>query len=404
MDENDRAEYWATLALRYCKGLGARSLAKLLKRYGSALEAVKDCASWPKLGLRKESVSAFISDSWRKDAGMEWNSARKSEAKILLWRDRLYPAMLRQLVDAPGLLYWKGDITLLKSPCIAIVGSRNASRHGMAMSSHLAADLASCGMAVVSGMALGIDSAGHSAALKEVGRSIGVLGAGIDVVYPRCNGQLYKDMAEKGLLVSEFSPALQPVPVNFPIRNRIISGLCLGVVVVEAAAHSGSLITAQKALEQDREVFVMGCDPTSPNSLGCQNLIRDGARTIFNARHILRDLEDRLAFFNIETGQLAPQEAGVKKAGRQRKAEFARITPVSDQPRDEESEKLAESLASADLAARTLAFLNEKGALAIDRLAELLGSPIAELNSALIGMEMAGQIRRLPGSRIEAAQ
>lgn len=384
-------EYWATLALRNCPRLGVRSQAKLLKQFGSARAACEDCRSWPRLGIAATCVEEYLRKSWQPGAREEWNRAAKSWALILLWESPLYPARLRELPDPPALLYCLGDIDLLSGPCIALVGTRNPDAEGIRMASQLASDLAASGLIVVSGMALGIDREIHKAALGAVGGSIGVLGTGIDIEYPYSNGDLFRQMRDQGLLVSEFAPGTQPVAHNFPVRNRLISGLSLGVVVVQAAMRSGSLITARLALEQNREVFAVPGSPLNGRFLGCNDLIRAGARSVINAEQILVDLSSLLG------GPVAPASVNIQR----KKTKRSPLKPVmAPEP---EGGHITARLAGDNATDKILACLANGAVLHIDALLEQTGLNSGALSAALLGLEMAGRIRRLPGSRFEAA-
>ncbi|MBB3048629.1 DNA processing protein [Litorivivens lipolytica] len=208
-------------------------------------------------------------------------------ARILPYMDEGYPALLREIPDPPPLLYVAGRTELLAQPQLAVVGSRNASRGGLALAESFASDLAGRGLCITSGLAWGVDSSSHQGALKAGGDTIAVLGTGIDVPYPRRNLRLYHDILERGLLVSEFPPGSPPRREQFPQRNRVISGLSLGVLVVEAAPRSGSLITARFALEQGREVFAIPGSIHNPLARGCHRLIREGAALVESAADIL---------------------------------------------------------------------------------------------------------------------
>ncbi|MDE5832727.1 MAG: DNA-processing protein DprA, partial [Desulfovibrio sp.] len=269
--EEERKEFWAILALKYCKGAGVRTIARLLKVYGGAYNSVENYAVWTKAGIPATLAAEFSSGKWRRAARAEWDSAMKLNASILLWTSEAYPELLRQLPDAPGYLYCEGDLNLLSPASVAIVGSRNASTEGRRIAELLGRELAAAGVTVISGMASGIDACAHEGALREIGGSVGVLGTGIDLEYPPVNKKLFAKMRQRGLLLSEFSPGFPPINYNFPIRNRIISGLSLGVVVVEAAEKSGSLVTARLALEQNREVLAVPGTPFDDHSKGCQN-------------------------------------------------------------------------------------------------------------------------------------
>ena len=251
----------------------------------------------------------FAAGAWRTEARKEWDSARNLAARILLWADPAYPSLLRQLPDAPALLYCRGDGSLLRAPAFAVVGSRRATAQGKAVAAYMARCLSACGVTIVSGMAQGIDCVAHEAALGRVGRSIGVLGTGIDVRYPACNAGVFAAMEREGLLVSEFPPGAPPLPTNFPVRNRIISGLALGVLVAEAASRSGSLVTARLALEQNREVYAVPGPALDAHCLGSQDLVRQGARPVFNAEDVLRDLADRLRPYGVRYGSAGRERA-----------------------------------------------------------------------------------------------
>lgn len=237
LNEEQRAEYWAALALRRTKGLGARSVCRLLRHFGSAYAAVYAVPRWREAGLDPQKGASLSGDEWRKEARPEWEDARDLEGDILLWPDPRYPSLLRELPDAPSVLYARGNLDLLLHPCAAVVGSRSCTRSGLAQSAALARELAACGITVVSGMARGIDRAAHEAALEEKGSSIAVLGSGVDVIYPRQCTALYRALCDKGLVLSEFPPGTLPQGPLFPIRNRIISGLSLAVVVGLSLIH-----------------------------------------------------------------------------------------------------------------------------------------------------------------------
>ena len=235
LDAASRAEFWAALALSHTDGLGARSRKRLLDAFGSAFEAVRRANDWREAGLREDLIREFRSEKWREPARKEWDATRKLAGTVLLWTDSRYPALLKDLPDAPIRLYCQGDMSLLGNPCVSIVGTRTCSREGIRAAQAIASGLAASGITVVSGLAIGIDKQAHLAALDLPGGTIAVLGAGPDVCYPKENDGLRRSIIQRGLLISEYAPGTLPDPRHFPIRNRIISGLSLGVVVVEAA-------------------------------------------------------------------------------------------------------------------------------------------------------------------------
>ena len=234
LDAASRAEFWAALALSHTDGLGARSRKRLLDAFGSAFEAVRRANGWREAGLREDLIREFRSEKWREPARKEWDATRKLTGTVLLWTDSRYPALLKELPDAPIRLYCQGDMSLLGNPCVSIVGTRTCSREGIRAAQAIASGLAASGITVVSGLAIGIDKQAHLAALDLPGGTIAVLGAGSDVCYPKENDGLRRSIIQRGLLISEYAPGTLPDPRHFPIRNRIISGLSLGVVVVEA--------------------------------------------------------------------------------------------------------------------------------------------------------------------------
>ena len=421
LDAEQRKEYWASLALRHCRGLGARSCFKLVCACGSAHAAVQRNAEWTAFGLRPEPGAALRSGAWRVTAREEWDAAVRLNPRILLWTDPLYPPLLRMLPDAPLILYCDGDVSLLTSPCFAVVGARKAGDQARAVAAHMAQYLAAGGLAVVSGMAQGIDAVVHGSALRQIGRSIGVLGTGIDIAYPESNRGLFERMRRDGLLLSEFAPGTRPQPGNFPIRNRIISGLSLGVLVVEAAERSGSLITARLALEQNREVYAVPGAALDSHNFGTHNLVRQGARPVFSAEDILRDLAPRLRDYGVSRQRLQALGEAERSAAAQDEpaaaaeecrlsapsSEARALVPAAAAPEPGAVPAAAESRA-ADLQGvseegrRILAALHRHGALQADDLAAAASLESAALNAALISLELLGQVRRLPGARYEA--
>ncbi|EEB34102.1 MAG TPA: DNA-protecting protein DprA [Desulfovibrio piger] len=417
MDDRARREYWAGLALRHCRGLGARSCCRLLRHFGSAFAALEGRERWADAGVDRGKAAEISTGSWRVTARTEWDAVRDLDAVIVQWHEAAYPALLRTLPDAPVLLYCMGDLSLLANPAVAVIGSRKATPRGQALAGHMAGAFASWGITVVSGMAWGIDKAAHEAALDRTGSSIAVLGTGIDVPYPRANIRLYDRMAAKGLLVSEFAPGIPALRENFPIRNRIISGLSLGVIVVEAASRSGTLITSRLALEQGREVYAVPGAALSGQSLGCQELVRQGAKPVFAPEDVLEDLAGPLRDFGVQAEHLTREAAE-----RRRRAEaegtglsrtlFACMPPETDAPArkvdpgDGEGAPAQGTDGETDTAApaqdNIVPLLREQGPLHVDALGAALGRSPAELAPVLLGLEIMGRIRRLPGARYEA--
>lgn len=429
LDEGARAEYWAALALRRTRGLGARSIRRLLGHFGSAFAAVHHVARWPEAGVPPSRGAGLGEEAWRREARPEWEDSRDLDGVILLWTDPRYPPLLRELPDAPALLYARGDLSLLNNPCVAVVGSRACSADNLRHTHSLARELSACGVTVVSGLARGIDCAAHTAALAEQGRTIAVLGAGLDVVYPPENRKLYQNVGIKGLLLSEFPPGTLPEGPHFPVRNRIISGLSLGVVVVEAAPRSGSLITARLALEQNRAVYaVVPPGWTSPLAAGradtpeedgaraenmpvldgCARLLDEGAHPVLGAADILADLLPQLRplLDRVPAEQNPPAEPapplyprGTGTPGAPSPAES--LPAQSSGGRAPKRNVPAYPPDSAE--GRIVNLLQTRGPLHMDDLLALLPAQDAGALSALLLMlELAGTVQRLPGAVYEA--
>jgi len=225
---------------------------------------------------------------------LDW--AESEHNHLICFDDSAYPGLLRQINDAPALLYANGDISLLHEPQIAIVGSRHCTPGGAQNAYDFSAQLATAGFTITSGMALGIDSAAHRGALYVAGKTIAVTGTGLDLVYPRQNQELAREILGQGLIVSEFPPGTRARPANFPQRNRIISGLALATLVVEAARRSGSLITARLAAEQGREVLAVPGSIHNPQTGGCHQLIRDGAAIVETPADVTAELTGLTSF------------------------------------------------------------------------------------------------------------
>lgn len=284
-------EYRAALALRHSRWLGPRTWRGIIDHFDSLLEAAKQCRSWLALGLAsKRQVDAFQTRSWKEEADKEYEAAKRHGASYLLVTDSRYPPLLREIPDPPLYLYYKGDISLLRNPCVGVVGARKCSSYGLEASMKISRELSRYGVTVVSGMASGIDRQAHLSGLTGPGGSIGVLGTGLDVIYPRTNRDIWETLGTKGLLLSEYGYGEGPEASHFPVRNRIISGISYGVLVAEAAGKSGSLITAGHALDQGREVFALPGPVGKPTFTGCHALIRQGGCLVSCADDILQEL------------------------------------------------------------------------------------------------------------------
>lgn len=285
----DDIAYW--LALQRVPGLGPVACRRLLNRYGDARRLFACAPHDPALADRLKPVvrRALLAPDWRAvEADLHWLATPGHHALPLT--APAYPPLLREIHDPPTVLYVHGDADVLAGMQLAIVGSRNPSPGGADNARDFAHALAATGLTITSGLAIGIDGAAHRGALTAQGRTIAVAGTGLDITYPARHRQLAAAIAEHGALVSEFPPGSPPLPSSFPRRNRIISGLSLGTLVVEAASGSGSLITARAALEQGREVFAIPGSIHNPLARGCHALLRQGAKLVECIADILEDL------------------------------------------------------------------------------------------------------------------
>lgn len=340
------------------KGIGKFSPGEMLERFGAA-EAIFREPLEPLPAELSKAISSF--DGWAR-VDKELEAVQKSGARIIAYDDPEYPDALKLIPDPPRILYAKGK-RLGEGPAAAIVGTRRPSHYGLRMSESLGKDLAGAGVTVVSGLARGCDTAAHKGAVSA-GDTVAVLGTGVDVCYPKENRKLYEEICGKGTLVSEFPMGTGPFPFNFPLRNRIISGLSKGVIVVEAPLRSGALMTARLALEGGREVFAVPGPVTSTKSAGTNRLIKEGAFLVEGA-------PDVLAVFGI----FQKRDDEDKDGGR------AATAPMTSMSGDE----LAVWKALGD------------EPLHIDSLAEKTGLSAAKTASLLLGLELKGKVKQLPG-------
>ncbi len=265
------------LALRLVPGLGTVGSLKLLEKLKSPQAVFRASASELEgAGMSPAQARNIASGCSFEDAVDQQQKMINAGAQLISIHDPRYPRRLREIFDPPIVLFAIGHTELMPTPSIGVVGTRNPTPYGMAAAERLSADLSRAGLTIVSGMARGIDTCAHQAALKEGGDTVAILGCGVDVIYPSNNRRLYDEIANKGLLLSEFPIGAPAFPQNFPIRNRIVSGLSIGVLIVEGAQHSGSAITARLAMDQGREVFAIPGNVTSKMSWGPNLLIKEG--------------------------------------------------------------------------------------------------------------------------------
>lgn len=357
------------------RGIGPRTANLLLDRFGSpanVFAASRDALAAE--GLKPETILQLHDTEILEKAQAEIERLEALGAQILTLADEAYPRLLREIYDPPIALYVKGELeAALAQPTIAVVGSRRCSTYGTNAANFLARELAAHGITIVSGLARGIDGAAHRGALEAGGKTVGVIGTGMDVIYPKEHKKLTEEMAVGGAVVSEFPLGTPPLAQNFPYRNRVISGLCLGVLIVEAAEHSGSLITARLAMEQGREVFAVPGNITSQTSFGPNYLIKDGAKLVQHWRDVIEELPQ----------QIKESLPGVKPAAETKESRLAQ--PVF------------EAVALSPLEQKVLALLAADVSSHIDELLLSSGLSSPDLMSALLGLEMKDRIKELPG-------
>lgn len=275
-----------------------------------------DAAQWLKIsGINPKLVERIFAVSPAEiEQAIDWTT-RPGQTVITI-ADAAYPQLLREIPDPPILLYVRGDINLLKAPQLAVVGSRHASRQGEQIAQDFAKHLSSVGMCITSGLAHGIDAAAHEGGLSGQGSTIAVIGTGIDRIYPAANQDLARRIAEQGAIISEFPLTTRPLSQNFPMRNRIISGLAAGTLVVEAALRSGSLITARQAMEQGREVFAIPGSINNALAKGCHQLIKHGAKLVETAQDVLEELAPLVEFtWQADNSSAVQLEKSAEKIG-----------------------------------------------------------------------------------------
>ncbi|MGO8819201.1 MAG: DNA-processing protein DprA [Terriglobia bacterium] len=369
---NETLPYW--MALTRIDGLGIRGCHKLIEHFGSPQAAyMASLTELESCGVPARVAQAIFAQDALKGAEREVEQAGKADCHLIAFDSEDYPPLLKQIPDAPLLLYVRGDAKVLAQYAVAVVGSRRPSAYGSSVAHRLAHDLARRQLVVVSGLARGVDSAAHHGALEAQGKTVAVLGSGIDVIYPRENKRLADEIAKSGAVISEFPLGTGPTPENFPIRNRIISGLSLGVVVVEAAEYSGSLITARLALEQNREVYAVPGNITSAQSFGPNHLIKQGAKLVDQWMDVIEEFPPE-----VRTQLLPPDEA---TEGEPIGAQAANLFAASLTP---------EQKAVFDV-------LRADQALFVDDIVSGTRVPHPRVLSALLQLEMNGLIRQLPG-------
>ncbi len=306
----NEVRHWLELSL--VSGVGPKTFFKLIDAFGDPGSVLKTSRrALEEAGGVKGAIAEAIGRG-RKDAlDKSLRLIEESEASVVTFADPAYPDLLKHIHDPPPLLYVKGALEPADRNAVSVVGSRRATHYGKTVAGKLAGDLARMSITVISGLAYGVDAAAHRGALEAGGRTLAVLGCGVDIVYPRANSKLYKRIPDSGALISEFPMGTHPDPGNFPLRNRIVSGLALGTLVIEAPRKSGALITARLAMEQNREVFAVPGNIFSPYGEGCHLLIKDGAKLVENVYDIIGEIETGLDGLEIGKPAAPTDGAGV---------------------------------------------------------------------------------------------
>lgn len=370
------------LALRMAPGLGTRKAGQLIGTFRTPQAIFR--ASRSELagaGLSPAVAQSISSGCAFEDAATQRQKLLEAGAVLLPVTDPRYPPRLKEIYDPPPLLFARGRVDLLRTLMLGVVGTRRPTAYGTAAASRLAKDLASAGLTIVSGMARGIDTAAHRAVLEAGRDTVAVFGCGVDELYPTENRKLAQQIGEKGLIISEFPMGAPPYPQNFPVRNRIISGLSAGVLVVEGGEYSGSAITAKLAAEQNREIFAVPGSIMSKMSWGPNLLIKQGAKLVQEWNDVVVELEaeDRRRLVDQCRNQLN----------------------LNDNRDDEPSGPLATSDGNREMqrmAQRVLALLAPDAAVPLDRLIESLeGTSPSEIIATLFELELTGLVRQLPG-------
>ncbi len=365
----DRAGKVALIALRASSGIGNKRAVELVNTFGSpqAVLAAPAGEIATVLNVPLEVGRSVVKSGRAQERAIKVvESAEKIGAKIVTLWDAEYPSRLKQIFDPPVILYVKGETSPLYDFSVAVVGTRVPTENGQRIAFRMGVELAQAGVTVISGMALGIDSVAHEGALAGGGRTIAVLGTGVDVVYPPSNRRLYDKIATQGAIMTEYVPGTGPEPHNFPPRNRIISGISLGSVIVEAGIKSGALITAHSAIEQGRELFAVPGMAGQPRSAGVHRLIKDGAaHMVETAAEVIAHLKSQLApVLNVAASLALPQ-----------------------MPENE----------------LKLYKLLESGSKLVDELIQQSASNAVEINRLLTSMQLKGLIKRYPGAKVGRA-
>ena len=363
----------AFIALNQVAGLGAITVKRMIEAFGSAAAVfdAREADLQHIQGIGAGRAQSFRSELDRVRADSELARADKLNVQLVTWADEVYPALLKTIADPPLVLYLTGKAEALAGPCVALVGTRHPSVYGCEMAHKLAFQLAGAGYVVVSGLALGIDTQAHLGALQAGGRTVGVVGGALDCLYPKENEELARKMARQdGAVTCEYPFGRQPDRQTFPMRNRIVSGLSKGVVVIEAPQSSGTLITVDQALDQGRSVMALPGRADSPVSVGCHRLIRNGARLVTSADEVIEELQELIPTTTVRP--VVRLDAPVERA--------------PEPPATAEERKLLASLGSEPMQ--------------IDELIRESGLPAGTVNALLVGLQIRRRVKLLPGGMV----
>ncbi len=357
------------LALKLVPELGNRSILRLVRHFGSAHAVFQSGLKgrFPVEGIRENALAALRRKEFIREPELEWEILNKEGIRMICLNDPDYPSNLAVIPDPPAVLFVRGALESRDLVSIAVVGSRAASPTGRIFTEKLSRELAGAGVTIVSGLAVGIDSAAHRGALAVGGRTIAVLGCGLDVDYPRGSEKIRCEIAGSGAVVSEFPLKTPPAAAHFPMRNRIISGLALGVVVVEAAQRSGSLITARLALEQGREVFAVPGHALNFRSAGPNRLLKEGAKLVENAEDVLEEIRPLIRSSGKDFSPKPPEPARTPDLSGLSSDNKTILSALDENPRH------------------------------IDEIARIVELPVSHVTAVLLSLELQGIVEQLPG-------
>jgi DNA processing protein len=372
-------ERHAWVALAMTPGVGPRRILRAVEQCGCAAKVVHlPLTELEGLELPAQAAQFIASGEAERAADLELEKLAATGATVLTYRDEAYPERLKEIYDPPALLWVRGDAALLAQPALAVVGTRHPTPYGTGMAEMLSRELAMRGLIILSGMARGVDTAAHKGALAAKRPTIAVWGTGVDVIYPKENKSLAEQIvAGGGTILSELPLGTFPAPQNFPKRNRILSGMSVGVLVVEAGEYSGTRVTARCALEQNREVFAVPGNVTTKNAWGPNLLIKQGAKLVSCWEDVWEELPTQVRMALEQTNEFASQEG--------REASLFEESPTDP------------AVSAAE--ARVLSVLRRDEALQMDEILEKLEPELSssEVFTALFELELAGRIRQLPG-------